>query len=438
MTFTYANLDAAVGKMHRAAIDCYMADDGFYPNWGNDMLYSKWGFMLNFYNRPDENGQGGGTGNGVTHSVADVFESIRGQINDTVAPWRTLPEGTGASQPAQGTNAAASKLGAKSAEAGITDGDEIERSYDAASGLVLNNFKGAFRAPFHDKYFMQFATVRKRLAESCMILNINYVTQGEMWKPAQDDVAQICNAAHDLWLAKAARAEAETLEVTLTVVKVVVGTAAAAATAGTGGVVLSALATSASGMVDVMQSLPRSTSVEGSTYGKILGSLQSALNDLNTTLSRQEQALNDMMVKSAATMQGTPKDFNLDVYPLVEYPAADGTIDIDRTDATIVSGNMTRIEDALQQARNELGSAPASNPTPRGAGIGYSSSGSHTAAADLHTLTARYLELTANEYERGHTLFDATVEDFFQTDAEIQQLIQKLLADEALPEGPGA
>lgn len=46
MTFPYANLDDAVGKMQRAAIDCHMADQQFYPNWSNEMIYAKWGFML--------------------------------------------------------------------------------------------------------------------------------------------------------------------------------------------------------------------------------------------------------------------------------------------------------------------------------------------------------------------------------------------------------
>jgi len=437
MTFTYDNLDDAIGKMHRAAIDCHMADQQFYPNWGNDMIYAKWGFMLNFYNRPDANGKGGGTGNGVNHSVADVFDAIRADIDGIIEPWKTLPDGSSAATPATTTNAAASKLGAKSAEAGISDGDEIQHSYDTASELVLNKLEGAYRAPFHDKYFIQFTTVRKRLAEACMVLNLNYTTQSEMWKPAQEDVAAICAAAHDLWKSKAERAAKESAEVTLSVVGAVVAVTAAAATAGAGGVALAALSASAKSMVDVMKSLSKVTNVEGSTYGDIRNSLQSSLDDLDKTLGKQEKALSKMMLDSAETMRSKSADFNLDAFALGSYPIPESTITVDPTDTTIVSNNMTRIEQALQEARSSLGSAPASNPTPRGSGIGYTSSGSHTAATELHTLTARYLELTAAEYERGHGLFDATVEDFFQTEAEIQEMLHKLLADEALTEDPG-
>ncbi|WP_308491957.1 hypothetical protein [Microbacterium terrisoli] len=56
----YDDISTTIGHMKRAAIDCWMADQSFYPNWGNDKIYSKWGWMLNFYHRPDENGNGGG------------------------------------------------------------------------------------------------------------------------------------------------------------------------------------------------------------------------------------------------------------------------------------------------------------------------------------------------------------------------------------------
>jgi len=44
----------------------------------------------------------------------------------------------------------------------------------------------------------------------------------------------------------------------------------------------------------------------------------------------------------------------------------------------------------------------------------------------------RCLDLTIAEYSRGHDLFDATVADYFQTDANAEQTVRTLLADERL------
>jgi hypothetical protein len=93
---------------------------------------------------------------------------------------------------------------------------------------------------------------------------------------------------------------------------------------------------------------------------------------------------------------------------------------------------MDRIETSLAAAKARLGSAPASNPTPRNYGVGYSSAGTHTSATELYALTARCLDLTTAEYGRGLDLFGATVTDFFRSDAESQQAVNRLLADEAL------
>ena len=79
-----------------------------------------------------------------------------------------------------------------------------------------------------------------------------------------------------------------------------------------------------------------------------------------------------------------------------------------------------------------MSAAPASNPTPRGAGVGRSSNGTHYAASDLYALTARCLALTVAEYARGHQLFDATVEDFFSSDSAASQEVSRLLAEEIL------
>ncbi|WP_284328416.1 hypothetical protein [Demequina litorisediminis] len=88
-----------------------MADQGFYPNWGNDMIYAKWGWMLNFYNRPAADGSGGGDGNGVKDSVAEEFDAIRGVIDSRVAKWQGLPDGAACATPRSAANSTTAVLG---------------------------------------------------------------------------------------------------------------------------------------------------------------------------------------------------------------------------------------------------------------------------------------------------------------------------------------
>jgi hypothetical protein len=430
----YGEMSDIVGKMKRAAIDCFMADQGFHPNWGNDQIYAKWGFMLNFYNRPNPQGEGGGDGNGVNHSVAPAFDEIRAAIDARVSPWLDLPDGGDACDTlASATSSAAAILGTSGAGASVQNTGALATANETVQQMVGNRISGSFKPAFTDKYYTQFKSVSRGLGDACVILQLNYSAQSAMWPAAQDDVAAICDSARAAWDQKAGNAAAASGTLVLTVVGAVAGVVGAVVTAGTGTAVAAAvLAGIAGGVSSGIQGIARNVIVAGNTYLDILGSLDEALGKLNDALTKQEDELNAALTEAAGIIRSDNATYTLDAFELGPYPIGDGTMSMVREDATTVSNNMRRIDDELAGAVSALGSAPSSNPTPRNAGVGRSSSGTHYAASDLYALTARCLELTTAEYARGHQLFNATVEDFFSTDSAASQEVTRLLAEEVL------
>lgn len=434
----YDNLSDTIGKMKRAAIDCWMADDGFYPNWGNDQIYAKWSWMLNFYNRPDANGNGGGDGNGVNHSVADSFDQIRAAIDSTVSKWLDLPDGTKCDTPRADAKTTAAMLGDSDAGPSVEGSGDLATSNGTIHEVVVNNFKGSFKGPFLDKYYTQLSKVTQGLGSGCVILEANYAAQREMWPAAREDVAAICASAHSAWKQRAGEAAEANNRVLLSVVAAVAGAVASVVTAGTGTVAtVAALSTVAAAANSAVEAISAETDVTGGSYGEILSSLDAALETLNTTIHEQEEALDTMLTSASSTMNDDLASFDLGAFSLGEYSTDEGVIEMDRSDTDIVSNNMVRVEDALAAASTTLGSPPL-NPTRRSAGIGLGTSGTHTAASGLYSLISQSLDNTAAAYTLGHELFNATVDDFFETEAEIQKKISDLLAEEALNSEAGA
>lgn len=429
----YEDLDTIIGEMKRAAIDCWMADQSFYPAWGNEGTYCKWHWAPYQYFRPAEDGSGGGDGVGYNVSCAAQFDQIRAAIDTLVDKWKGLPDGTLCSAPQQQVNGTAALLGTSGGSASVENGGEIGTANDTVHEVVINKMAGAFRSPFLDKYYTQFSIVNSGLGQANVILEANYAAQAAMWPAARSDVATICDAARVAWAAQAEKTSAANTTLQLTVVAAVAGAVSSVVTAGSGTVAaVTALSGVALAANTALAAVTADTDVSGGSYDEILGSLEDALNNLNQSLYTQEQALDKMLTDAGSTMRQNAADYDLDAFALGTYPISDGTMQMDKTDASMVSGNMGRIEDALGDAKAKLGSAPDASPTPREDGIGWSSTGTHAAASDLYALTARCLELTTAEYRRGHDLFDATVDDFFSVDAHAEQTVKNLVADEAL------
>lgn len=431
----YAELDEIIGKMKRAAIDCWMADQGFDPVWGNEGTYAKWGWAPYQYFRPESDGSGGGGSVGYGDGVSCVaeFDGIRAAIDGVVQRWRGLPDGSACADPQSAANSAAASLGASGTDPNAIGGSDISTSNGTISELVLNRMDGSFRDPFIDKYFTQFSAVHPGIGQAAKILQANYAACGAMWPAVGDDVATICDSARVAWETQAKNSSAATATFQLTVLAAVAGAVGSVVTAGAGTVAaVAGLGGVALAANTAVAGITANAAVSGSSYGSILESLVKALETLDEAITKQEKALAEMLTSADSTIRGDIVSYNLDASTLAEYPVRDNAMRMDRTDANIVSRNMGRIEETLAEARSAFGSAPASAPTSRTSGIGRSSTGTHAEATALHGLVARCLDLTISEYSRGHDLFDATAADYFDTDANAEQTVRNLLADERL------
>lgn len=434
----YSELSSIIGKMKRAAIDCWMADQEFYPVSGNEGTYCKWGWAPYQYFRPDENGNGGGKsvgyGDGVTCEAA--FDDIRAAVDSVVADWKSLPDGSKCSGPQRQVTTAGAQLGTDAIGSSVQNGGQIATSNDTINQVVLTTMEGSFRVPFLMKYYTKFSSIQSGLGQACVILQANYAAESAIWPAARTDAATILDTARAAWEKCAADKSAANTTYNLSVAAAVATAVAAIITAPVGGVgvAVGGLASVSAGISvslagaqhDVAVSMP------GSSYAEILNELKTALTKLSTKIAEQEKILISAMTEAENTMRLDLGGYNLDAVSLGDYRVHEATMRLSQDNAAIVSGNMTRVEESLTRAVTGIGSAPEANPTPRPSGIGASASGTHHSAQGLHALTARCLSLTAAEYANGHKLFDATVADFFTTDAAAKDSVNTLLASEAL------
>jgi hypothetical protein len=367
----------------------------------------------------------------MSSSCEAQFNEIRDAIDARVNPWLELPDGSECTDPQKSVSTAASIFGASGTGASVQNNGEIVTANGKVSDVLITKIEGKFKPPFLDKYNSQFSNISYGLGAACAILEMNYSAEHKMWPAARDDVANIMQQACDAWATQAGTAAAASGTATLTVIAAVAGAIATVATAGSAAPAVAALVGLSTVATGAMAKIAADAAVSGNSYLSIMESLDTALGKLNTALVDQENALNQMMLDAISTITEKPAEFDLDKFQLGDYAGSDGSITMQEEDAQIVSNNMSRISTALGSASTSLGSAPASNPTRRHYGVGRSNEGTHAAASELYALTAQCLTLTDAEYARGQKLFEATVADYFHTDAEAKKTVNDLIAEEA-------
>lgn len=437
----YEDLQTTViGEMKRAAIDMFMSDQGWPPHIADDSYYSLWGFIgASSYVRPGEDGSGGGEPSGFSaagDSMAPSFDSIRGWIDDLTSKWLDLPDGSACTPHEQVARGTAAKFGV------AAGGGTVEIGYigDRNSTIdinVANGIRGAFVAPFHQKYQARFGDVCMGLGAAAAILQINYAAQAAIWPAARTDVTAICVQARDALREKADASASAYGAVTLTVIGAIAGGIASVATAGAAAPLVATMVSIAGAAAVATAGMEAHATITGSTYTELLESLGEALRILDEGITAQEQGLATMMTAAVDTMYSDLSGFNLDAFRMAPEREDGDELFMNRTNTDIISSSMRDIVDGLATAASGFGAPPSASPTPRSSGIGIGPNGTHAQAQSLHELTNRCLELTHAEYERGKGLFDATVEDFFQTDLAAASDVRALAADEALSESLG-
>lgn len=435
----YAELDTIIGQMKRAAIDCWMADQSFDPDWLDKSYYSKWGWMENIYRRPDENGEGGGDPIWYlpwVDSITPQFDDIRSRIEGVVSKWRNLPDGSECEAPRSAVASTAAQLGSSPSEPVFKNNAEFAAAATVVYDNVHDYIKGSFSAPFIDKYHVQFLTVTAGLADACGFLDLNYAAQSEMWPIVREDVAATCKQAAHTWAEKAAHGAAERQELIFNVAITALGAAASIATAGAATVaVVTAFASATTLAKTARAAVEYEAAIEGDSYRQILTSLATSLDALDSVITDRERDFHNLLSGAASEMERKQAEFNLNAYDIMEFTLDDGVMSVESNESVLVSRSMTRIEGVLSHAVTTLGRVPVANPTPREAGIGFRASGTHEAASELHELAKNYLQQTSDEYTRGKHLFEAAVTDFFQADADSRREVEAMMEDEALNAG---
>ncbi|GAA2528159.1 hypothetical protein GCM10009860_04880 [Microbacterium mitrae] len=428
----YGELDSMIGQLKRAAIDAYMADDGFYPDLASgDAFYSKWGWAPNSYDRPDASGEGGG---GVTspNPWADSisFDGIRSRIDNAVDKWKGLPDGSGASSYKSATATAASTLGASGSGASVADDGEIMTASNTAGDLLTQNLVASFIEPMLDKYYSQFKGVAQSIGAAAAILQMNYTMQSGMWNSIREDAFTIVESAKTACAQYADSRSAASLKVTLGVVATVAAAVATVATAGTAAPLVGAMVTLSAAATTAISAIDADASVEGASYDEIVSSFEDALEALRTAINDQEAEVRKMLSGALSAIDADRGGFDLDHYRIkTSDPNFADQIVMVRQHTNVVSSNMQRVIVALEAASSTLGAPPGADPTPRDSRI---SSGTHSYAQSLYADTEHALRSTKDEYALGKELFDAEVQNHFNTDAANRQTVEQLAASEIL------
>ncbi|MGO2746724.1 hypothetical protein [Microbacterium sp.] len=437
---TYEELPGIIGPLKRAAIDAYMADQSFTPDIGSpESYYSFWGWLPNSYDRPNTNGEGGGAVTGIGSSMAPSFDNIRARVDGAVSRWLepSLPDGSKASGPLTAVRSAAATLGASGTGGALEANGVIERSSESVNTTILTNISGSFTTPFLNKYYSQFLNVAHGIGVACAMLEINYSVQSKAWPAARTDVATICDNARQALSTFAEDTADALLKYGLTVVATAAGAVASIATAGAAAPLVAAMVTIAGTATMAIQALDSAATINGSSYDEIMESFESALEKVSTTISEQEDALVTMMNEAVSKMHANAANFDLDKVQFGDFTGTAEMIDIKQYRADLVSDNMLNVSDSLGLAKTALGSAPATNPTPRDGTIGAGASGTHTAATSLYDLAVGCLASTAQEYSLGRDLFNATIDDYFQNDQTSKTKIEQVWNSEKISDVMG-
>lgn len=427
---SYDDLDTSIGRLKKAAIDAWMADDGFYEDKLGTNYYYKWGWAPNGYEMPNSSGEGGGKVDGMPWDDDISFDGIRSRVDNAADKWRNLPTGSSAGTYKTSTSSAAASLGASGSGASVADDGAIMTSTNTMGDLLTQQLVASFIGPMLDKYYTQFKGVSQSLGAASAILQMNYTMQSSMWEGVRTDVASIFENAESACSEYAKSKAAASIQITLGVVATVASAVATVATAGAAAPLVGTMVTLSSAASTAVAAISADASISGGSYDEIMSSFEESLETLRTAVSDQESEVRTMLSGAVNAVIGDPSGFDLDRYQIT--PQSENFSDeivMVRQHTNTVSSNMQRVIDGLDAAKSALGSPPYSDPTPHDSRI---SSGTHASAFSLYDATADALASTLLEYSRGKELFDAEVENYFNTDAENQRLVDQLAASEAL------
>ncbi len=425
----YGAIATTIGEMKRAAIDAYMAQQGWLIDYEYDDRYALWGFIPSWYRRPTEDGEGGGENIPFGgDSMVEGFSNIRSRIDSATSKFVGLPDSSPVAEAITGTGAAATQFGAAASGSSVIADGEVAKSIDTISNTVVSNMRGSFKAPFQDKYDAQFAKVIGGTGAAIAVLQTAYAGEKAIWPAAREDAADICENARNAFRLDAKQSADEIRDLALSVVTSVAAVVTTVATAGTAATIV-AVAGFAKTAADTVSSLSTAlTPFAVNGYEGIMGALEGACTDLDGAITAQERAFEDMLSSTVDSIASESDAFDLDAYSLPEFEL-DDMITIDQGDADVVTQNMERLIEAMGDASGALGSVPGSGFLHRDAAVGIGDNGPYAHMVSLHDRLSQALGSTKDEYTRGRDLFEAVVRDHLATDAQGASVAEALQAE---------
>ncbi|WP_109506982.1 hypothetical protein [Nocardioides speluncae] len=437
---TYEELSALKGKLKRAAIDAWMKDQDYLIDSDSQYKARGSGRAVFKVTRPGEDGEGGGdfTCNqlgpdswyGDDGDWMSSFDSIRGEIDDGLEPWKDLPDPNDfddlilAMQQARGKLAvSASGEGGQVTGPGLLGGslDLIGENSAAMSGGIITAFK--------TRFLLQLgATVGGHNAIT-IVLGGALVSERKLWREARQTVADAVVNSTDA-LNAYARDDSHDWTLDLKVAGAVIGgvsaflsgTAPVLVGAGTAVSILSALNE---------ESEERASQPESSDADGLLRGFFTSLRDLNDAIKNEEQALEDNL-RTNLGLVTTLDGFDLDKpLPGVDddgdlHVAGSPAIIHNASLVTEITGTaMPDIASELLDAKSHVIAANSATPFRRDAAVGIGSTGCFATWSDLAWVLVHFVSDLSWEVRNGAKTLELAIADMGQTDTQAADALEQ-------------
>lgn len=444
---SYDELDTLIGKLKRAAIDSYMASNGWYVS---ETRYEQTGAELDLIatvTRPGEDGEGGGDWDGANlhdwfgltdnHDYEKAFPQIRARIDAALSGgWTWLPDPAGIAPLVESMRRANSQLAfsAVSTDGRVTGGGNlggylnlIVEDCGAMGGGMITTFKQDFLGQLSKAIAGHHAIT--------VILGGALAAQQGMWEAARETVTDIVTSATDAFN-KSANNGGGDWHVLLKVAGYAVAgvsifaTGGAATTLAVAGLGLTILDDSAGG------DKPEAKAPGGDDYDSIMSAFEGAFPDLNTHIDAEEKTLDANFRTNLDRIRADHASYDLQRPPLIGidddrdlHRNSHGgyeEIKIDRVLAKEIADDLLpSVSDELNGANSDISDCASLSPLFRDSSIGMGQYGVGESYYEMQRLLSELVSDLSGEARQGGLTFSLAVDDIGRADTSAKDALEK-------------
>jgi hypothetical protein len=439
-------LQALKGPLKRAAIDAYMKSEGWvvpgdanYPHYedsdpdGQDTV-----------TMPDKDGNGGGNWqsgrirewiwNGHNDSrFHAAFDQVRQRVDAALKPWEDIPDPTGFDRYLEYLRQANRELSASSSSSGggaATGGGSlggnltiIQENSTAMSGAMITAFKSRF--------LLQLSNAIGGHHGLTVILGQALAGEQNLMKETRADVAEAVTKTTQALEAYAHGGSSDASFVFKVAGAVVAGVSAFVSGGAT--VYLSGAAAGLTLLTTVADHEEKAAKEPSQQdYAGLMDGLQTALDDINNTIKREEGLIRDNLTRNLHQVQADEASYNLtnpiqnisDDSQLDEGPGR--AIIHDRSLVAEITGTaMPAIADELGKAQNDVLNGWSGTPYYRDPSIGLGETGPYPQWENLVGPLWRLISDLEWEVRNGAKTLELAIEDMGRIDTDAQDALEK-------------